>query len=74
MDLRTKLFFWNASLIIPVVLNVKNSHFYKCSLQSDCGFIKCSELSLVVLFSNFCLDYFLFYSYHRDVEDHFIEM
>lgn len=72
MDLRTKLYFWNTSLIIPVVLNTKNSDFCKCSLQSGCAFIKCSELNLSVLFSNFCSSKFLLYWYHRGVEDHFI--
>lgn len=35
-----KKFFCELSFIIPVVMNVKNSHFYKHYLQSDCAFIK----------------------------------
>lgn len=54
MDLRTKLFSQKIALIVSVVPLVKNPHFYKYFLQSDCAFIQCSELSLVVkLFSNF---------------------
>lgn len=35
-----KKFFCKLSFIIPVVMNVKNSHFYKHCLQSDCASIK----------------------------------
>lgn len=67
MDLRTKLFSWKIALIVSVVLTVKNPHFYKHFLQSNCAFIKCSKISLVVLFSNFGLVFSI--KYHKDVED-----
>lgn len=62
-----KKLFCIISLIIRVVLNFKNSCFYKCSLESGCAFVKCSELRLVVLF----ILVFVILLYHRDVEDHF---
>lgn len=62
-----KKIFCITSLIIAVVLNFRKSCFYKCSLESGSTFVKCSELSIVVLF----ILVFVILVYHRGVEDHF---